>query len=52
MDSKAKGGDVSGTVSKNTNFVVAGSEPGSKFDKAQKLGIKIINEEEFLKLIK
>jgi DNA ligase (NAD+) len=46
------GGDVSGTVSKNTNFVVAGSEPGSKFDKAQKLGVKIINEEEFLKLIK
>jgi DNA ligase (NAD+) len=46
------GGDVSSTVSKNTDFVVAGSEPGSKFDKAQKLGVKIINEKEFIKLIK
>jgi DNA ligase (NAD+) len=46
------GGEVSGSVSKNTNFVVAGSDPGSKFDKAQKLGVKIINEKEFLKLIK
>jgi len=46
------GGDVSGSVSKNTDYVVAGSEPGSKFDKAQKLGVKIINENEFIKLIK
>jgi len=46
------GGDVSGSVSKNTDFVVAGSEPGSKFDKAQKLGVKIIDEREFIKLIK
>jgi len=46
------GGDVSGSVSKNTDFVVAGSEPGSKFDKAEKMGVKIINEKEFLKLIK
>jgi len=46
------GGDVSGSVSKNTDFVVAGNEPGSKFDKAQKLGVKVIDEKEFLKLIK
>ncbi|MFH1129242.1 MAG: NAD-dependent DNA ligase LigA [Patescibacteria group bacterium] len=46
------GGDVSGSVSKNTDFVVVGFEPGSKFDKAQKLGVKIINEKEFIKLIK
>ena len=42
------GGDVSGSVSKETDFVVAGREPGSKYDKAKKLGIKIINEKEFL----
>jgi len=46
------GGDVTGSVSKNTDFVVAGSEPGSKYDKAQKLGVKILSEQEFLKMIK
>ena len=46
------GGDVSSSVSKDTDFVIAGSEPGSKFDKAEKLGIKIINEKDFLRLIK
>jgi DNA ligase (NAD+) len=46
------GGDVSGSVSKNTDLVVAGKEPGSKYDKAKKLGVKIINEEEFLEIIK
>jgi DNA ligase (NAD+) len=44
------GGKVSGSVSKKTNFVVAGEEAGSKLDKAQKLGVKIIDEKEFLKL--
>jgi len=46
------GGDVSASVGKNTDYVVAGSEPGSKYDKAKKLGVKIIDEEKFLELLK
>ena len=48
---RERGGEVSGSVSKNTDFVVAGKAPGSKYDKAKKLGAKIINEKEFLKLL-
>jgi DNA ligase (NAD+) len=44
------GGKVSGSVSKKTDFVLAGEEAGSKLDKAQKLGVKIIDEKEFLKM--
>lgn len=44
------GGNPSSSVSKNTYLLVAGEEPGSKFDKAKALGIKIINEEEFKKM--
>ncbi len=46
------GGEISGTVSKKTDYVIAGSEPGSKYERAKKLNIKILNEKEFLKLIK
>jgi len=45
------GGRVSSSVSKKTDFVVVGIEPGSKLDKAKSLGIKTINENEFRKLI-
>ncbi len=46
------GGELSESVSKKTNYVVVGAEPGSKHDKALKLGVKILNEGEFLKMIK
>jgi len=46
------GGDVSESVSRETDYVVAGSEPGEKYDNAKKLGIKTITEKEFIELIK
>jgi len=48
---KLRGGHLSESLSKNTDFVVAGAEPGSKYDKAKKLGVKIIGEKEFLELL-
>jgi len=48
---RSLGGEASSSVSKNTDFVVVGENPGSKYDKAKELGIKIINEEEFKKMI-
>lgn len=46
------GGDVSESVSKKTTYVVAGENPGSKRDKAEKLGVTILDEKEFLKKIR
>ena len=45
------GGSIHSDVTKKTTYVVAGSDPGSKLDKANSLGITILNEKEFLKLI-
>ena len=45
------GGAVSSSVSKRTSFVVAGHEPGSKLDQAQKLGIAVLNEDMFAELV-
>ncbi len=47
----AAGGKVSGSVSKKTSFVLAGADAGSKLEKAQALGVRVIDEAEFLKLV-
>lgn len=46
-----KGGKVTGSVSKNTSYLVVGENAGSKLEKAEKLGIKILTEDEFLSFI-
>ncbi|MDD3012443.1 MAG: NAD-dependent DNA ligase LigA [Candidatus Gastranaerophilales bacterium] len=48
---KELGGKVSGSVSSKTDFVVVGESPGSKYNKAVSLGVKILNEKEFLEII-
>ena len=48
---KDYGGKASGSVSKKTSYVLAGEEAGSKLDKARELGVKIIDEEEFKRMI-
>jgi len=47
---KQKGGIVASSVGKDIDYVVVGEEPGSKYDKAKKMGLKIIDEKEFKKL--
>jgi DNA ligase (NAD+) len=48
---EALGAHVTGSVSKKTDYVLAGAEPGSKFDKAKELGVRIIDESEFRKML-
>jgi DNA ligase (NAD+) len=48
---RSLGGEISESISKKIDYLVVGKEPGSKLEKAKKLGIKIINEQEFLKMI-
>jgi DNA ligase (NAD+) len=49
---EALGGKVSGSVSKKTGFVIAGEEAGSKLDKARELGVTVLNEARFLRMVK
>lgn len=46
------GGNVSSTISKNIDYVVIGSEPGSKYERARKLGVQTITEKAFLRLVR
>lgn len=48
---RALGGDISESVSAKTSYLVVGENPGSKFEKAKKLGVQILNENDFKKLI-
>ena len=48
---EALGGHVTGSVSKKTDYLLAGAEPGSKFDKAKELGVEIIDEAAFRKML-
>lgn len=48
---RQRGGTVSGSVSKKTTYVLAGEEAGSKLEKAQKLGVKILDETEFRQML-
>ncbi len=48
---KKRGGKVSSSVSSKTDYVLAGEDPGSKYNKAKKLGIKVLSESEFKKLV-
>ena len=49
---EALGGKVAGSVSKKTDFVVAGAQAGSKLEKAQQLGVSILDEGQFLEMVK
>ena len=48
---QALGAKVTGSVSKNTDYVIVGEDPGSKYDKAQKLGVEILDEDAILKML-
>lgn len=49
---RKEGGKVSSSISKNTDYLVSGDDPGSKYEKARKLGVSVVDENKFLDLLK
>jgi len=49
---RSAGGKISSSVSKKTDYVVVGSDPGAKHEKAQELGVEILTEKKFAEMIK
>ena len=49
---RKRGGEISESVSKKTNYVIVGRDPGSKHKKAQEFGVKVLSEKEFIKMLK
>jgi DNA ligase (NAD+) len=47
---KEKGGSVSSAVSRKTTYVIAGQHPGSKYEHAKKLGVRVVDEKQFQKM--
>jgi len=48
---KERGGIVTSSVSKDLDYIVVGEKPGSKYGKAKKLGVTLLNEDEFIALV-
>ena len=48
---KDHGGRATSSVTKKTSYLVVGADPGSKYDKAQSLGVEVLTEDEFMKLV-
>ena len=51
LEIRELGGEVSASVNMKVDYVIAGEKPGSKLEKAKKMGVKIITEEDFIRMI-
>ncbi|MFZ1322126.1 MAG: BRCT domain-containing protein, partial [Ignavibacteria bacterium] len=49
---RERGGHIGSAVSSNTDYIIVGTDAGSKLDKAKEIGVTILNEQQFLKMVK